>query len=80
MDTKELLLAIEAHCRAASLSEVAFGKKAVNNTYWVQRLRTGNVTLSTCARAKRYLEANPIAEKEAEQAAVTAVLNATAAS
>ena len=60
MNTIELLSDIETYCARAGLTEVQFGKRALASTYWVQRLRDNRVTLMTCARARDFMDVNPL--------------------
>jgi hypothetical protein len=52
-----LLEAITEHCTAARIVETTFGRKAVGDTTFVERLRAGRVTVNLCKRAWAYIEA-----------------------
>jgi hypothetical protein len=58
MTHAEILNQIEAHCRAANISESTFGLRAVNDGKLVERLRHGKtITLGTLDRIKAALQA-----------------------
>jgi len=61
----KLVADIEAYCQAAGWTEVRFGKHVMGSTYWVQRLREGKVTLTSCSRAQAYMAAHPAAKEHA---------------
>ncbi len=63
METERLLREIADYCRRAGLAESTFGRLAVNDGKFVNRLREGGrVTTTTCDRVRTYIAAGaPVA-------------------
>ena len=60
MDAAELLQEITTYCRSAGLAESTFGKLAVNDGKFVNRLRDGGrITAPTLDRIRGFITANP---------------------
>ncbi len=60
MEAAELLQDITAYCRNAGLAESTFGKLAVNDGKFVNRLRDGGrITPPTLVRIRAFVDANP---------------------
>ena len=60
MDAAELLNEITNYCRSAGLAESTFGKLAVNDGKFVNRLRDGGrITSNTLERIRGFISANP---------------------
>jgi hypothetical protein len=60
VDASELLREISDYCRSAGLAESTFGKLAVNDGKFVNRLRDGGrITTHTLDRIRGFMSANP---------------------
>ncbi len=60
MDAAQLLQEITTYCRSAGLAESTFGKLAVNDGKFVNRLRDGGrITTNTLDRIRGFISANP---------------------
>ncbi len=60
MDANQLLQEITTYCRSAGLAESTFGKLAVNDGKFVNRLRDGGrITTNTLDRIRGFISANP---------------------
>jgi len=78
-----LLGEIEAFCRQADITESIFGRRAVDDSKFVARLRSGKgVTVATVERVRAYMSAEGSAHPGAPgaSAAVSAAASPTAAS
>jgi hypothetical protein len=60
VDNERLLQEIAAYCRGVRLAESTFGRMAVNDGKFVNRLRSGGrVTTETVERVRSFIQANP---------------------
>ena len=60
MDAEKLLCEISSYCRAVGMAESTFGRRAVNDGKFVNRLRYGGrVTLTTVERVRNFIAAGP---------------------
>ena len=60
MDNESFLQEIAAYCRRVRVAESTFGRMAVNDGKFVNRLRTGGrVTTETVDRVRSFIQANP---------------------
>ena len=86
MEAETLLREISDYCRKAGVAESTFGRLAVNDGKFVNRLREGGrITTSTLERVRSFIADNPALEGEAkrsfliEHASPTRPANGTAA-
>lgn len=60
MEIERLLSRIDAYCAAHELSPSTFGRKAVNDGKFVDRLKSGKtITLQTLSRVDRFMATPP---------------------
>ena len=66
-ETEQLLKDIEAYCTAMGIAETTFGKKAVKDGRFCQRIRDGGRTWpETIERIRKYMADNPPRQDAAE--------------
>ena len=65
MDSETLLREISDYCRMVGMAESTFGRRAVNDGKFVNRLRYGGrVTLTTVERVHSFINNGPQAPRE----------------
>src|ERR1700761_3829968 len=74
MDAETLLRAISDHCRRVGMAESTFGRLAVNDGKFVNRLRYGGrVTLNTVERVQSFMQKAAETGKKAVPAAAAGI-------
>jgi hypothetical protein len=51
-----------AYMAARKIAESTFGRLAVNDSNFLERVRAGNVTLRTIEKAREFMRSNPAAD------------------
>lgn len=68
MSMFELLHEIEAYCLARPMAPTVFGREAMNDPSFVNRLREGSECLPrTVRRVRQYIAENPVPKQEAAE-------------